>query len=91
VILENQVRRDLGVIDLGQVPLDLADRQTTGIQADPPVVKPDPPGLALLDDLGLKRALTILSYVAPQTNSNVALTWSSPREGPRGLMSAVAG
>jgi len=57
--LGDQVRGDLGAVDLGQVPLDLADRQTAGIQADHAIVKPDSPGLALLDDLGLKGPLAV--------------------------------
>ena len=57
--LRDQVRRDLGAVDLGQVPLNLADRQTAGIQADHAIVEPDPTGLTLADDLRLKRARAI--------------------------------
>ena len=64
--LRDQVRRDLGAVDLGQVPLNLADRQTTGVQADHAIVEPDPPGLTLADDLRLKRALAIPRRADPK-------------------------
>src|SRR5207248_7263040 len=51
---------------LGQVPLDLSDRQPAGVEADHAIVKPDPPSLALLDDLRLKRALAIPRRADPQ-------------------------
>ncbi len=64
--LGDEIRRDLGAVDLGEVPLDLADRHPTGIEADHPVIKPDPTGLALADDLRLKRALAIPRGADPQ-------------------------
>ena len=42
--LRDQVRRDLGAVDLGQVPLNLADRQPAGVQADHAIVEPDTSG-----------------------------------------------
>jgi hypothetical protein len=41
------------------VPLDLADRAPARVEADDLHVEPDPAGLALLDDLRLKRPLAI--------------------------------
>ena len=64
--LRDQIRRDLGAVDLREVPLDLADRQTAGVEADHTIVEPDPPGLTLLDDLRLKRALAIPRGADPQ-------------------------
>ena len=64
--LRDQIRRDLGAVDLREVSLDLADRQTAGVQADHAIVEPDPPGLTLPDDLRLKRALAIPRGADPQ-------------------------
>ena len=54
-----QIRGDLGSVDLGQVPLDLPDRQPAGVQADHLLIKPDPSRLALLDDLRLEAPVAI--------------------------------
>ena len=64
--LRDQIRRDLGAVDLRQVSLDLADRQPAGVEADHPVVEPDPAGLALADDLRLKRPVAIPRGADPQ-------------------------
>ena len=64
--LRDQIRRDLRAVDLREVSLDLADRQTARVDADHAIVEPDPPGLTLLDDLRLKRALAIPRGADPQ-------------------------
>jgi hypothetical protein len=48
------------------VALDLADGQPAGIETDHAIIKPDPPRLALFDDLGLKRPVAIPRRADPQ-------------------------
>src|SRR5439155_22147171 len=54
--LGDQLRADLGAVDLGQVALDLADRQPARVERDDLLVEADPARLALGDDLGLEGA-----------------------------------
>ena len=70
----------------GQVPLNLPDRQTAGIQADHPIVEPDPPGLTLADDLRLKRprAHSPPSSSTPPTPASAGNTRSTAGPSQRG-------
>jgi len=57
--LRDQVRGDLGAVDLVQVALDLADGQPARVERDHLLVEADPTGLALGDDLRLERAVAV--------------------------------
>jgi hypothetical protein len=57
--LGDQVRRDFGTVDLGQMALDLADRQAARVERDHLLVEADPARLALADDLGLEGSLAV--------------------------------
>ena len=52
----DQVGRDVGRVEFGQMPLDLANRHAAGIQAQDLVVEAVEPGLALGDELRLEAA-----------------------------------
>src|SRR5437763_367950 len=58
----DQVGRDLDPVKLLQMRLDLANRETTGIEADHAIVKTVEPGLSFGDDLRLEAAVAVARH-----------------------------
>src|SRR5260370_38106152 len=55
----DQIGGNFDPVELLQVRLDLANRQTPGIEADDPIVETDEPGLPLGDDLRLSSPVAV--------------------------------
>src|SRR5712692_7098104 len=58
----DQIGGNLDPVELLQVRLDLANRQTPGIEADDPIVETVEPGLPLGDNLRLEAAVAVARY-----------------------------
>src|SRR5205814_7562176 len=58
----DQVRGNLNPVKLPEVALDLANRETAGIEADDPIIEPVEPGLSLRHDLRLEASLAVARH-----------------------------
>src|SRR5205814_3305457 len=58
----DQVRGNLNPVKLPEVALDLANRETAGIEADDPIIEPVEPGLSLRHDLPLEASLAVARH-----------------------------
>ena len=60
--LADQIGRDLDMIELVQMRLDLANRKPAGVEADDPVVEALDPGLALGNNLRFEAAVAVTRH-----------------------------